>query len=130
MNLIKAFFIWSLIIPLAIFNGWIRETFLTVQFGHYALPLSGILLCVGILMIAIICLPFLEKGHSMYYIYVGLYWVILTVCFEFMMGIFIMKKPFSELLSAYDVTTGNLWLFVVITVGFAPLIAAKIRHLL
>ncbi len=65
----------------------------------------------------------------MYYIYVGLYWVILTISFEFMMGVFIMKKPFSELLNAYDVTTGNLWLLVVITVGFAPLIAAKIRHL-
>lgn len=129
MNLIKAFFVWSSIIPLAILNGWIREAFLVARFGYYALPLSGILLCVGILIIAIICLPFLERGHSMYYIYVGLYWIILTISFEFMMGVFIMKKPFSELLNAYDVTTGNLWLLVVITVGFAPLIAAKIRHL-
>jgi hypothetical protein len=37
---------------------------------------------------------------------------------------------FSELLKAYNITTGNLWLVVVIFTGLAPWLVAKIKRII
>lgn len=46
------------------------------------------------------------------------------------MGLFVLKKPFLDLLQAYDPTTGNLWLLIIMVIGAAPLSMAKIRRMI
>lgn len=124
----KSILIWSSIIPLAILNGILRDKIIAPIIGEkYALPLSGATLCLLILLIARIFIPRLGKGNKQMHLKIGLLWVLLTVLFEFGMGL-LQKKPFSEMLNAYDVTTGNMWLIVVLFVGIAPFLATKIKN--
>ena len=52
----RAIVIWMLIIPLAILNGGLRENVLN-KLGDIALPLSGVILSICILLVAFIFIP-------------------------------------------------------------------------
>lgn len=49
---VHAFLIWVMIIPIAILNGGFRE-YVLVKLGGLALPLSGIILSICILLLHI-----------------------------------------------------------------------------
>jgi len=126
----KSLLIWVLIIPLAIVNGVLRENVLNAYLGkNSALPVNGIILCFFVFFLSLVFIPRLGKGKTKNYILIGLLWLLLTVIFEFTLG-FIMNEPLSELIKAYDITTGNLWLFVVLVVGCSPWLTAKIRKII
>jgi len=123
----KSIFIWLSIIPLAILNGGLRDLVLTPLISRaYSLPLSGITLCLVIFIVSLIFIPRLGRGTERDYIKMGLLWMVLTICFECALG---MDRPFSEMIEAYDITTGNLWLLVVLFVGIVPWLIKKIKHL-
>lgn len=58
----------------------------------------------------------------------GFVWVIATITFESLIGI-ISKTPLTEMLQAYNILTGNLWLIIVIFIGFVPTIVARLKRL-
>lgn len=126
----KSFLIWLAIIPIAILNGILREKIIIPLTGaKYALPLSGILLSLMIFILCYIFIPKIGKGTRRNYMIIGLLWIILTISFESVFGLF-MGNDFSELIKAYDITTGNLWLMIVLFTGVAPLVTAKTRKLI
>lgn len=126
----KSLLIWLAIIPLAILNGGLRERVIAPLIGaKYALPLSGILLCLFIFILCYIFIPRIGKGTKKSYLTIGLFWIVLTVLFEFALGLF-MGNTFVELIEAYDITTGNLWSLVVLFTGLMPLLTAKMRKLI
>lgn len=126
----KSILIWLLIIPLAILNGIFREEVLTALVGaEYSLPISGITLSILILIISFLIIPKLGRGTSKSYWLIGLLWVSLTLLFESGMGLF-MGKTLYEVVNAYDITTGNLWLFVVLFIGCVPQLVARFKNLL
>jgi hypothetical protein len=125
----KSISIWLLIIPLAMLNGLLRDKVITPIIGEkYAMPLSGIILCVLILFIALFFIPRLGKASKQTYLKIGLLWILLTVSFEFVFG-FLRKVPFTEMINAYNITTGNLWLVIVLFVGIVPLFVAKMKRI-
>jgi len=125
----KSIIIWLSIIPLAILNGALREAFLTPWLGEsYAQPVSGIILCLLILIVSLVFIPRIGKGEQKTYWKIGILWITLTIVFETIFGL-AMDSSFSELLKAYDITTGNLWLLVVLFIGVAPSLTAKIKQL-
>lgn len=125
----KSVLIWLSIIPLAIINGIFREKVLTPLIGaEYSLPLSGVTLSLLILIISFLFIPKLGRGTFRIYWQIGLLWVVLTLLFETVMGLFI-GKTFYEIVNAYDITTGNLWLFVVLFIGCTPQLVAKFQNL-
>ncbi|MBK5721999.1 hypothetical protein JGH11_14060 [Dysgonomonas sp. Marseille-P4677] len=129
-NILKSLLVWVLIIPLAILNGGFREKILIPSLGKQtALPISGILLCILILLVTVLLLHKLVKGDSKTYWAIGIVWIFFTIGIEFIIGS-IMNNSMEEMLSAYDITTGNLWLLVVIFTGLAPWLSAKIRKII
>lgn len=126
----KSILIWIAVIPLAILNGGLREKVIAPMIGEkYGLLLSGILLS---LLIFILCYFFIHrigKGEANTYWYIGLLWMLLTVAFETVFGL-VGGISFPEMLKAYDITTGNLWLVVVLFTGLSPWLAAKTRKLI
>ncbi|MCL2682031.1 MAG: hypothetical protein FWE63_00930 [Bacteroidales bacterium] len=126
----KSILIWALIIPLAILNGGLREKVLIPWIGERcAEPISGTILCILILIVSLIFIPRIGKGESKIYWKIGILWIALTIIFEFIFGI-TTGHSFSELLKAYDITTGNLWLIIVIFTGIAPWLVAKIKRII
>lgn len=125
---LQAAAIWLFIIPLAVLNGGLRELVLN-QMGKLALPLSGIILSICIFVTAWFLIPKIRNCKKKDYYIFGLIWFILTNLFDLSMflreggGLF-------DLLRSYNFLTGNLWIVVVLTTLFAPIVTAKLRKLI
>ena len=125
----KSILIWLLISILAILNAGLREKILNPSIGPtYALLASGIILIVLIFIVSFLLIPKLGKGTSKTYWLIGALWVILTIAFETGVN-FIVGNNSSEIVKAYDITTGNLWLLVVMSIGCLPRLVAFIKYL-
>ncbi len=123
----KSLAIWVLIIPLAIANGFMRDSLLEPLMGKYALPLSGIVLSALVFLLCWFFVPRLGAANQRTYIITGACWVVLAVAFECAMGIFILKASWGELMAAYNPASGNLWVFVLMCIGIFPWLSAKIH---
>ena len=122
--------VWLLLVVLAIVNGTLREKLLVPLFGQaVALPLSGVTLSVLILLLTYLLLPFLKASGASDYWLIGALWLVMTLGFEFVFGHYVARKPWPEILAAYDVRTGNLWPLVLVVTFLAPYLVARFRGL-
>lgn len=129
--LLKATGIWMVIVVGAILNGLIREKIIVPLIGfELALPLSGVLLSVLVLLISYLLIPFLKSSEAITFVAIGLFWVILTLSFEFLFGYFVIGKSWRELIQVFYVCTGNLFVLVLAITAGAPWLSAKIRGIL
>ena len=127
MKFLKAALIWVLIIPLAIINGALRDFITEPLLGSgAALPLSGILLSAMIFITAYLLVPKLGNMKSYEYCLIGAMWFVLTNLFDLIM-ILVSGNPISDFFMMFDITTGNLWILVVVSCLVSPALAAKIR---
>ena len=125
--MLNIFLVWLAIIPLAILNGGLRQEILNPLLGEkIAQPISGILLC-GIIFVVVYFFLKVKNWSYKKCCLVGLIWMGLTVCFETIFGMAI-GESLQTLANAYNITTGNLWLIVVIFMGVVPALVKKIRH--
>ena len=124
----KSILIWLSIIPLAILNGGLREAFLTPRLEESCAQIvSGLILLSLIFFVTLIFIPRIGKGEQKTYWKIGLLWVALSVIFETVLGL-AMGNSFDNLLKAYDIRTGNLWLIIVVFIGFIPWLTAKVSR--
>jgi hypothetical protein len=59
---------------------------------------------------------------------IGATWVLLTVVFEFGFGHWVDGKTWSELARNYDLTSGHLFLLVLLWVGAGPALVRAVRR--
>mgnify|MGYP006906720060 CR=1 FL=1 len=105
---------------LGVGNGIFREAVLKPRWGEsVARPMSGITLIILIALYVLVLRRFRTVPSSDALV-IGLTWVGLTIAFEFLFGYFVAKHTMAQLLANYDITTGNLWLVVVVWAGVAP----------
>lgn len=122
MKYLKSLFVWLCFIPTSILNGGFREYVLTKYLDiALATAVSGILLSVLILFITWLFLPRLVSLNRKESYFTGIIWMLLTILFEFTSGIGT-GVPMKELIAAYNPFSGNLWVLVVLTTMFAPVI--------
>jgi TRAP-type mannitol/chloroaromatic compound transport system permease small subunit len=126
--LIKSFIIWLLFIPLAVANGALRDLVLIPALGETAgRAVSSLALSLLILGLTLLLVRRLGDLTRAGYLVVGLFWLVLTLLFEFSFALLVMGHPMDALLKDYELFRGRLWLIVVTTTFFAPLLAAKMR---
>lgn len=125
MKYLKSLIVWICFIPAAILNGGFREYVLTKYMDTAsATAISGILLSILILLITCLLLPRLVTLNRKESYITGIMWMVLTIIFEFTSGIGT-GVSMKELLAAYNPLSGNLWILVVLTTMFAPIIISK-----
>ena len=61
---------------------------------------------------------------------IGDQWVLLTVAFEFLAGYYLFGASWEALLAQYDVSRGEMWELVLVTMLVAPVAAAFGHHLI
>ena len=127
MKILKSLLVWVCFIPVAILNGGLREHVLARALGEkWALPLSGIILSACIFLITWLLLPRAVKAlSSKDSLRIGICWVFLTIFLEFTLGL-AGGSTITELLSAYNPLTGNLWLLVLATTLLSPVMVGRI----
>ena len=130
MRLLKSFIVWICFIPVAILNGGLREYVLVRLVGEEtALPVSGILLSIFIFLVTWLVLPRLAKGCSLKdCLIMGICWALLTVAFESVVGI-AGDSTVTEVLTAYNPFTGNLWVLVLAMMMLSPVLLKVLRRI-
>ena len=59
---------------------------------------------------------------------IGLMWLAMTVLSECLFGRLAARKSWPELLQAYDISSGNLWLLELVVFTLSPFLVAKQRE--
>ena len=122
---------WLGLAAVAIGNGVFRESVVSPRLGpggaHVA---STLLLCLLILLVTWLAIPWIAPASAGEALGVGLLWLALTVGFEFGFGRLVAGKSWQTLLADYDLAAGRIWLLVLLTTLGAPWLAARWRGLL
>lgn len=122
---VKILLAWCILMLVAVANGLLREKALAPLVGERrALPLSGIILSILIVGVTQALLPWLGPLSARGLWFLGVFWLLLTVIFEFVFGRLVAEQSWPQLLKAYDPSGGNLWLLVLATTAAAPWLAS------
>lgn len=128
--ILKIILYWFIFVFEAILNGIFREEVLNNLFDEkVALILSGICLILIISITIYFIVPGLKHPNFKAYIFVGFFWLILTLIFEYSFGYYVLNKSFSEINEIYNIADGNLFSLVLLITAFLPLIMGKYRKL-
>ena len=125
---LKALVAWFGILVLAMANGGFREGMLVPALGPFAAQLlSGIMLCSFIFLAGLLAVRWFGRLRAAQYWAVGLYWLVLTLIFEFGFGLWVQHKDWPELLAAYTFQGGNIWPVVLLATIVAPWAGARVQ---
>lgn len=125
---LKSLALWFAILALAVINGTLRERALIPALGSAAgLVTSGVILSACIFLVAWAGVPWYGPLASHQWVWVGVFWLVLTLMFEFGFGRLVQHKTWTELFEAYTFKGGSLWPMVLVATFVAPWCAAKVR---
>ncbi len=130
MVFLKAFVIWLTFIIAESMNGVVRELWLVSLLGDMrAHQVSFVIGSMLVLAIAILLIHWLNVSRTSHLIQIGLLWLVLTLGFEVSLGHFILGYSWNQIAADYNLLQGGLMPFGLALLAFAPLIAAKLRHI-
>ena len=128
---LRSIVVWFLFLFLAVMNGGLRDAVLTPRLGELGGHItSTILLCVALLVVTWLTIGWIRPAKSTEALLIGGGWVLMTVAFEFLAGHYVFRTPWAKLLADYNLFSGRIWLLVLATSAFAPLIMGRARKLL
>ena len=127
--LTKATGIWLLLMVAAVINGIVRDVLLYPLLGAYALPASGVLLSLLVFVITFLLAPLMGTQSGRTWIMIGLLWVIMTLCFEYLFAYLVMDRTWGEIGQVFNPASGNLFLLALISALLSPRLAAGLRGL-
>ncbi len=114
---------WIPMIFLAILNGGLRDfTYGQVISQNLAHQISTITLILVFTVYVWVLGRIWPLASLRQAALVGAVWLLLTVAFEFALGRFLSGLSWEEMFRAYDLLSGNLWMFVPLSVGLLPTI--------
>lgn len=129
--LFKAIWVWLIIVVVAIVNGVFREYVLMPSVGvTVALPLSGMLLASLIFLITLMSISYFDSSEPKVYIYIGIFWVALTLSFEFLFGYFVIGKSWQDIMQVFSMEKGDLFIPVLFIAAISPWVAVKLTGVL
>jgi hypothetical protein len=130
LALLKGAVVWLLLVVVAIANGLVRDAVLTPMAGSaVALPLSGVLLSLLVFLVAFVTVPWIGAARSAVYVSIGLLWVALALAFELGFGHYLLARPWGDIVRVFDLTSGDLFVLVLVVTGVSPWLAARCRGL-
>jgi len=126
--LLRATLTWLALLVLAILNGTLREFLISPrtgpQVGHVV---STVLLTTLITAMAWLAIPWIAPGTRGCALTVGIWWVVLTLAFEFLAGHYLFGSSWQKLLADYNIVRGRIWILVPIVTLLAPVWAQSLR---
>jgi hypothetical protein len=120
---------WVILLITAIVNGFIREKVYRNTLGE--LTAHQVSTLIGIILFAVVIWGMtrlwpIESSRQAWTI--GCMWLILTVCFEFLFGHYVLGHPWSKLLYDYNIFAGRLWVLVLLWTLTAPYIFWRLQR--
>lgn len=120
---------WIPMLVLAIANGALRQALFAKLVpelqAHQLSTLTGSIVIGGFIWLVIRKWPLSSSRHALM---VGGMWLVLTVAFEFFMGLVLAGRPIQQVLSDYNVLAGRVWVFFLIWLTLAPRLFHKLNQ--
>ncbi len=119
---VKGLLMWLLFAAVAITSGILREKFLTPRLGSLRAHQLGTLavLAVVFLLIYFLLGPTLSEIPPGKTWMLGLTWLGMTICFEFLFGHFVVGHSWKHLLTDYNIMEGRLWGLFLLGIAIFP----------
>lgn len=118
---LRAAAVWLGILALAVGNGALRDGVIAPRIGEVpGRAVSTVILAGLVLLVARITIRWIRPLSSPGAWNVGIFWVALTLAFEFLAGRYLFGNSWERILSDYDVTRGRIWLLVPLVTLVAP----------
>ena len=112
---------WLVMLLVSIINGALRDftygRYFSELHAHQLSTLNGMVL-LGVVIWGYV--HFWPPASVRQAFFIGLFWVLLTVAFEFLFFHFVTGHSWAELLSNYDVMRGRIWVLLLAWVALAP----------
>jgi hypothetical protein len=126
---LRALVIWFAILALASLNGAVRDLIVAPRIGDtVARALSTVILCALVVLVTWLSIRWIGPLNPRQALGVGLFWLVLTLLFEFGAGR-LSGMPWPTLLADYNVLQGRIWVLVPVVTFFAPLWVGRERGL-
>ncbi|QBZ98540.1 hypothetical protein [Flavobacterium sangjuense] len=124
--MLKYFLLWFPMLILAIINGAARDLWYTKYSNEL---IAHQISTVSLMLLLGIYIAFVIKKHppqsETESLGIGLVWMMLTLGFEFGFGLY-RGNSWAQLLDAYNITKGHLWLLIPIWLVLAPYLFFKL----
>ena len=119
---VKGLLMWLLFAAVAITSGILREKFLTPRLGSLRAHQLGTLavLAVVFLLIYFLLGPTLSEIPPGKTWMLGLTWLGMTICFEFVFGHYVVGHSWKHLLTDYNIMEGRLWGLFLLGIAIFP----------
>jgi hypothetical protein len=129
MLFVKAFGVWLVMLLAAFINGAIRETLIVPRLGERIGHIIGVVVfSSAIFGITYVFVKALIPVPSSTLFHIGLFWLILSLLFEFGFFHYVMHEPWSKLLADYNMFQGRLLIVVWLSTLFSPLVCGTLLH--
>ena len=124
---LKYFVGWLPLVIIAVVNGTIRQIGFQKALGD--LNAHQLSTAIGIILFGIYIYWRIKKWNldsQSEAVKIGLFWMGLTVGFEFALGRLVFGRDWSVLFNDYNLLEGRVWVLVLIWVAIAPIIFYRI----
>ncbi|MFA7399505.1 MAG: hypothetical protein WCZ98_03380 [Sideroxydans sp.] len=120
---------WFVLLAVAMFNGVLREftygKYVSELSAHQISCLTGILLFAAVFHQYVRRWPFASVRQAWR---VGLFWMALTLAFEFLFFHYVGGHSWQVLLANYDMSAGRLWPLILLWVAIAPYVFHRLLN--
>lgn len=127
--MLKYLAVWFEMLMIAVANGALRDfTYgkrISELAGHQLSTLIGSAL-LGIVMWGFVRLHPPASGREA--ISIGLYWMVLTMAFEFLVFHFVGGHSWTELIGNYNLLKGRVWVLLLVWIATAPYIFYRLQQ--
>ena len=119
--------VWFVLLVIAVCLGALREQFVVPAFGEPTGHIIGTIAFLGVMLaIMVFFVRWIRPYCSFIDLWlIGLFWLTLTIAFEFLFFHFAAGKPWEVLLADYNIFRGRIWVLVPATELFGPPIIGR-----
>lgn len=111
-----------------VIHGTLRNLFFAPRVGDFkARQLAVFTGSVVIQGIAMLFIRWIGAMNTWERLRVGLLWVVLTLVFEFVLGLFVLGYSWERMLSDYNIAKGGMMPIGLLVMALSPLVAGKVR---
>jgi hypothetical protein len=126
-KLLKYFLLWLPMVFIAILNGAARDLWYTKYTGELVgRQISTVSLIVLFGFYIGLILKKYPSNSAKQALQIGMFWLILTLFFEFGLGI-TRGNTWSQMLYDYNISEGRIWILILVWVTLAPYTFYKLR---
>jgi hypothetical protein len=125
----RASAVWLLVMAVEFVHGTARWNFLRPHVGDFRSGQIGVFTgTLLILLVVYFCEPWLSARSSGERLGIGLFWVALTLVFEFSFGHYVIHRSWESLGAEYNLLHGGLMPIGLAVFGLSPWMMNKLRR--